>query len=202
VDTLANGGRDVQAEGESAHAAAAAHVDTRLLIILNMVGDWLKFAEAKNAGLVVLTGTGITAILTLLTGDRNPGRPVELGLIWTEIFLSLSLLLATYSFLPKLLPPVDTTMEPADSQAPANYYFYGDLAKCASSDMLIAAIAGERREYPPSESDRYLANQIIANSRIATRKFRIFSLSASMAYLAVAPIPIVLLIELVGVIAD
>ena len=46
--------------------AVLERVEGRLLTMLEMVNEWLQFAEAKNAGLVALDGLALAAILTIL----------------------------------------------------------------------------------------------------------------------------------------
>jgi len=40
---------------------------TKLISIFQIVNDWLKFAEAKNAVLLAFSGAEITAIITYLS---------------------------------------------------------------------------------------------------------------------------------------
>ncbi|MGH2618175.1 MAG: hypothetical protein ACRDJC_23350, partial [Thermomicrobiales bacterium] len=79
---------------------AIASVENRLLTILEMVNEWLQFAEAKNAGLVALDALGLAAILTIVPAADVP-RPVAGGLLVASLLLLLSLGISLWSFIPR-----------------------------------------------------------------------------------------------------
>ena len=180
--------------------AAVERIETRLLTILEMVNEWLQFAEAKNAGLVALDGLGLAAILTLLPASNVPD-PVEVGLMAASLLLLVSLGLSLWSFLPRH----DTGKlvsrpgyRPRDTD---NLYFYGDLSHYRP-DQLAAEIARryERMvDYDPARHRSHvdLAGQIVANSRITVAKTGAFRLATLFAVLALAAAAVGLAVALV-----
>lgn len=76
-------------------------ITDKLLLIFQLINDWLKFAEAKNAILLAFSGTGVTAILTYLSAASNVPNSVRHGALTSMILLCLSALASSLSFLPK-----------------------------------------------------------------------------------------------------
>jgi hypothetical protein len=178
---------------------AAANVETRLLTILEMVNEWLQFAEAKNAGLVALDGLGLAAILTILPSSDVPDAVVA-GLMAASLLLLLSLGLSLWSFLPrhdagKLVPRRSYVPRQSD-----NLYFYGDISNYRP-EQLAAEIARryERMaDYDPARHRSHvdLAGQIVANSRITVAKNGSFRMATMLAMLALAAATVGLAIAL------
>jgi hypothetical protein len=173
-------------------ADADQRIETRLLTILEMVNEWLQFAEAKNAGLVALDALGLAAILTYLPAADTPS-PLAGGLVAASFLLLLSLGTSLWSFLPrsdtgKLVPTTDQSRRNSD-----NLYFYGDI--CGYRPEQLAAAIARRYEkvpdYEPAQHESHvdLASQIVANSRITVTKngyFRVATMIAMLALLAAA----------------
>ena len=114
------------ATGASADPQALEKVETRLLTILEMVNEWLQFAEAKNAGLVALDALGLAAILTILPSSEVP-RPVAWGLAAASVLLLLSLGISLWSFLPRSDVGNLTAAARRRPRATDNLYFFGDV---------------------------------------------------------------------------
>jgi hypothetical protein len=164
-------------------------VEIRLLTILEMVNEWLQFAEAKNAGLVALDALGLAAILTILPSSQVP-EPVAWGLAAASVLLLLSLGISLWSFLPRsdvgnLTAAARRRPRPTD-----NLYFFGDV--CGYRPEQLAAEIARRydkiREYDPARHPSHvdLASQIIANSRITVAKNANFRAATLIALLALA----------------
>ena len=175
-------------------------VETRLLTILEMVNEWLQFAEAKNAGLVALDALGLAAILTILPSSEVPD-PVAWGLAAASLLLLLSLGVSLWSFIPrsdmgKLISAARRQPRPTD-----NLYFYGDVCGYRP-DHLAAEIArryDKIRAYDPAQHPSHvdIASQVVANSRITVAKNRCFKVATWIALLALATSAIGLVAALV-----
>lgn len=151
-------------------------MEDRLRMILGLVNDWVKFAEAKNAALLAATSAIVLGILTAL--EAFPPLPWWLlGYVYLAtgaIVLAASLCLL--SFLPRTrLPWLGSMRRPSPED---NLLFYADIA-CYDPRTFLETLysrSGVRSGQPnPLEED--YAEQIIVNSRIALAKFRFFSLA-------------------------
>lgn len=153
---------------------------------LDRTNQWLSFAEAKNAALIVLDTAIIGFIVKLFldailkTYDYSISlnfsiKPVHVFSLLLIIFL-FSLLISIASFLPNLSS--EKTKTKSDNMVETyNLLFFGDLAKFNSTDDYIRYVC---RKY--SFSDNYIehpliidyANEILINSKIAVRKYQLF----------------------------
>jgi hypothetical protein len=141
--------------------------------IHSKVNDWLKFAEAKNAGLLALTAGMAYAFLTH-SEKLNTVNCFCWLYFWSfAIFLALALILLLVSLLPQT--KIFWSWPEKSSLSNCNLWFYGDLAHVKDMDLVKAL-------YPAAEDNKVLyrhmrdiANQIITNSRIALRKYKYFN---------------------------
>jgi hypothetical protein len=78
-------------------------------------------------------------------------------------------------------------------------YYYGDLATIACGAQLLQLVNTETPlpGHAWSLHQEQLAAQILMNSRIAAGKFRLFSIAVRFAAIAVAPIPLLLVVALI-----
>lgn len=161
-------------------------VETKLLNILVMVNDWLKFAETKNAGLVGLGAAG-AAVLGSFMGAADD-RLLTIGLASAAVLVSLSVLFGLASFFPRTGLARHLTHEVGRPAADDNLYYYGHLAKY-SPTALVEAIA---RDYANigytdivhARSRNDLAAQVIVNSRITLAKLQLFGIATWLFALA------------------
>ena len=169
-------------------------LEATLLTVLEMVNDWLKFAEAKNAGAVGAAVGGCAVLSASLTSDKRPPvpTPAALGLGLGGACLVLALLLALLALLPQTRPQTLLARLLAGRQGPppgrGNLYYYGDLARYTPR-ALAQALAARHGEVPVGDGHLDLAAQIVVNSRITVAKLRLFSLAVGClagAVLAVA----------------
>lgn len=167
-------------------------VETRLLTILEMVNEWLQFAEAKNAGLVALDALGLAAILTILPAAEVP-EPVAGSLVVASLLLLLSLGISVWSFIPRGDKGKLVAAAGRRPRATDNLYFFGDV--CGYRPEQLAAEIARRYDkipgYDPVEHPSHvdLASQVITNSRITVAKngyFRVATLIALLALTAPA----------------
>lgn len=138
--------------------------------IFQNVNEWLKFAEAKHAGLLVLNSGVIFGIFTIYK-DYQSSLP-KMIILLALIFFGLSMLLSIVSLFPRthnILPKQKKFKNP-------NLYFAGHLCKLDVGDFKTELL----EIYPTHVFDRFeddLLNQIIVNATITTRKYHFFKLA-------------------------
>ena len=167
-------------------------VESRLLAILAMVNDWLKFAEAKAAALVAVSGSAATGVayITYLTVKADAPRPLLVGLPTAEACLLLSLAVALLAFFPQTDLAKFLTKDKDRPAAADNLYYFGHLRKYAPAHLAaaVARLYADETHYDAGEhrSHTDLAAQIVANSRITVAKLRLFALATILLAVAVA----------------
>lgn len=175
------------------------NIETKLLAIFQLVNDWLKFAEAKNAGLVVASGASSAAILTYLSTAQKVQPGWRNWLFTSLFFFMVSGVISLLSFVPRLnrnhwLGLIPEWGKPNDID---NLYYYRDLCKYQSKD-LVAKIKSRYALIDTSSNSQEacdLAGQIIVNSRITTVKFRMFTAAVMSILIAVSIIVLGLFID-------
>lgn len=144
---------------------------------LSSVVDWLKFAEAKNAVLITMSGFAIWALARLLL-------TVELPWWLYCYFLSLiafvfaALLTSLFSFLPVL--NYSLVIPSPNNVKNRNLFYFGYLATLSKNDLLKefrSATGSPETDF--SEVDGMYAEQIIINSRVALAKYYLFERSVN-----------------------
>jgi hypothetical protein len=154
-------------------------LEERLFQLLELVNDWLKFAETKSGGMVVLAGLAATGLLTYGSSIDQPTSWDGWTLFLAGFFFTLSLSLAVWSFLPKKdALKIESRLEGIPDNS-GNLYYYEHLAKFRATDLIEKLC--ELHECDPSKAtrgERDLAAQIIINSRITRRKMQLFSMAA------------------------
>lgn len=160
--------------------------DKLMTASLARVIDLVKFAEAKNAGLLAFTSAWVVAIANIMTKDNGPPPLFAWALpISGSIFL-ICAGLALWSILPQVKPG-KLFQEEDDAEGEANLLFFGDISAEAIKDFPARA---QRRYLPQAEcstTPAYLADlalQIQVNSKIANRKYKLFQRAAWLAMLS------------------
>ena len=167
----------------------------KLLSILYLVNDWLKFAEAKNAVLLAFSGAAITAIVTYLAAAKPLTVLTSASLIISVLALCTSSLSLSLSFIPK----TDLDFLAWKRQKPYNeirfshkmadnFYFYGSLRKYGPESLLEALneyYFDNRIAKPYPKEDLDIASQIVINSDITWTKFSFFRVSAWLLLLSI-----------------
>jgi len=139
-----------------------------LKYIFSNVNDWLKFAEAKHGGLILLNSAIIIGVISVLPDSKlfdSYSAAASLAICGCSILISLA----------SQFPTTSNLLIGASNKANPNIYFFEDLSKMSLDGFLLEY----RRSYPdfkPTASDENLVNQILVNSRIATSKFRTFKI--------------------------
>lgn len=151
---------------------------------LGRVNDFLKFAETKNAALVTFSSAWIVATFNLMASERFTARACKIEFAFAVVFFALACVVCALSFLPQL-GNADANKDPEKKDS---VLFFD---KIAAMDVSIFC-ATLRADYTSTTTDlfskRYLSDlmhQMHSNSRIARRKFWLFSVGAGLAGLGV-----------------
>ena len=156
----------------------------KLITILHIVNDWIKFAEAKNGILLAFCGTIIAAILSYTSAVQNIPKYLLFCLIITTIILVFCSLICSISFLPRtnLERIVWVRSNPSrnrrsSQQDTDNFYYFGHLLKYEASELLDSLnrlYLNNQIQPPYNKEDLDISNQIIINSEITFLKFKLF----------------------------
>ncbi|MEA5622794.1 hypothetical protein [Nostoc sp. UHCC 0251] len=182
-------------------------VTEKLTKIFQIVNDWLKFAEAKNAVLLGFSGAGMAATLAYLSAASNIPKSIYIGFLTTTSFLCLCSLVCSLSFLPKTnleyivwkksKPQVNYKFRISDND---NFYYFGHLFKYKTSELIdaINRLYFEGQISNVQKKEYFdLSNQIIVNSEITYLKFKLFSFALYILIGAIISIPICLVLSLI-----
>lgn len=167
-------------------------MEERLRYILTTVNEWLKFAEAKNAGLLVADIAVLFGAFSLLAESTGRGPAIHLAIVLVIGSATSSLV----SFSPQVR--VLSSKPIRRTQKQASLIFYGDIAECEPRsyvEALHAESGTDPAEIAPIEID--YAQQIIMNSRIAMRKHRCFKVGL---WLAVSALLLLLVASLMSIV--
>lgn len=161
-----------------------------LIKIFQNVNDWLKFAEAKHAGLIVLNSGIVFGILTVYKDYKSY---VHLYCILSSfIFIGFSISMTLWS----LFPITKNYINKKKRQSNPNLYFFGSLAQLSETDFKNELLKIEpNHKFEKLEND--LINQILVNSTIATRKYSLFKSAVVSSSIALFIPLIYILIKLV-----
>lgn len=171
-------------------------ITDKLLSILAIVNEWLRFAEAKNAVLLAFCGAAITAIVTYLAAAKPLTWPTTIGLGTSALLLCISSLVSSLSFIPKtdLDHLIWRRRRPkknacSSQESNDNLYYFNSLRKYDSYSLLDALnkdYFDSRVPKPYKKEDLDLASQITINSDIASGKFMLFAASARILVCSIA----------------
>ncbi len=149
--------------------------EERLLRLLTLTNDWLKFAETKNGGLIAIAGLAASQLLTYLSGLKHPSQIESWGTGISCVLLVASAVLALISFFPQTDPlPIASRIEGIPEESD-NLYYYGHVARLSPATLVgqVIDLSGQGNRAPTrSESD--LAAQVVVNSRITRHKLHLF----------------------------
>lgn len=171
------------------------NLEERLIYIFGNVNEWLKFAEAKNAGLFAFTGAAVFGLLGFKAAAVNLFDAWKAGINVGVLFLLGATVISLYSFFPRTarakarsseqkgLPPfIRQTRKLLKNKKYRsdrnNLLFYGELGRYNARRLLCALgrkYEGCGEEIALASKFHFdLANQIVINSRITTRKNQFF----------------------------
>lgn len=158
----------------------SAEIEQSLLVRLEHANSWLKFAEAKNGVLVTLCG-GLVTVL-----DKYDW--INSAATWPRFFFWLGVglvLLASILSLLSFLPEYERNLfekpfGPTVPRARDNLFFYGDIANYTDQEYREAVLRSYSKDDGSSAASnkqiKDLCHQLVQNSRIAVRKYRLFNI--------------------------
>ena len=159
-----------------------------LKTIFSNVNEWLKFAEAKNAGITAFNAAIIIGLSSAFPDIQNYiNKYAFLGGIF---ILGISILLAFNSQFPQL----DNEELASSKIEKPNLYFFGNLSKLTTTDFVLEL---QKREsgFVASQFDLDIINQIIINSKIAVFKYNNFKNALITSIVGISIIVISILIK-------
>jgi hypothetical protein len=163
-------------------------MEDRLRFILGLCIDWVKFAETKNAALLVAASG-----LILMLIDHFPDKTVVTSNVracfWVGgVSLTLSSAICLISFIPHLeIPGIGRKEIPMPDD---NLMFFGHIAKYSASEYLHALNVAEGSIHLQNKIHTDLAGQVIANACISLKKFRYFTLASWLAGIGIVSLTI------------
>jgi len=102
-DKVEKGNRRSQKRSVSlAQGSLRSVAEEHLLTLLQMVNEWLRFAETKNAGLLAFSGLSVTAVLSFTAQvDEFESKWGEGFLVFGSALWLVSAVITALSFVPK-----------------------------------------------------------------------------------------------------
>lgn len=150
------------------------NMDEKLNQIFSNVNNWLKYAEAKNALIIVLNSTLIFGIINLYPAIKDDTSYI-LYMSIAILMMLISIIVALISFIPRLKSPYEKVESPLEND---NLLYFGHIAKYTSEQYREKIEKILSAENTNKEFDMYYINQIIINSKITLIKFKQFEISA------------------------
>lgn len=181
-------------------------ITPKLISILELVNNWLKFAEAKNVILLSLSGIIITVVSTYIKTTVNISISIYIGFIIVVSLLFISLLICFLSFLPKIDIEYFIWLKAKPSRKSKiivkdtdKFYFFNDLKKYQPDTLLDSMnrlYFDNQVQIPYRKEDLDIANQIIINSQITSTKLMFFIIALWHIIFSLITIPFSLLISI------
>lgn len=170
----------------------------RLKFIFDNVNNWLKFAESKNAALLVANSAFIFQVFRILIDDENINKFVYFYLVICIVLAAISACLCLLSFVPKISIPSISTGEYVQEEN-ANLIFYGHIAMFTPNKYWEALRTQNiiSEEYAQDKFLAAIANQIVINSKIALTKYIFFRIALWLTVAAIIPPTLILIITLI-----
>lgn len=146
-------------------------MEDRLRNIFQTVTDWLRFAEAKHGALLAAN----VAVLAIVAQSEDAVNIWWLSIVGRAL-LAFSALLSTVSFIPIFRPEAQPRRD--SSVTPASLIYFNEVAAVTPARYLALMFAMTNEARQPSGIELDYAGQIVAVSRIACHKFRLFEWAA------------------------
>ncbi len=157
-------------------------MEDRLKHILGLCIEWVKYAEKKNAALLVAASG-----LVLSLAGRFPDKTSSAGIracFWIGcVSLVLSAVICLVSFIPQI--EFSWIASRRKTSSDDNLLFFGHIADYSASEFVDALYRAEDHQPAVNKLQLDLAGQIIVNARISLRKFRMFTVATWLATLGV-----------------
>jgi hypothetical protein len=164
------------------------HLEERLRPIFSSMNDWVKYAESKNAALLFSDSASVYAIFGFLKDNKTFINIDVLIPIYSALFLLFfSSIWFLVSFIPRI--KIDSLKELRKPKKCDNLIFYGDIANYSHEGYLQSLCSGINLDTKEVDQiEKYYMQQIVANSRIALKKFQYFNVSIILTLLAMLAI--------------
>jgi hypothetical protein len=147
--------------------------EERLLKVLGIVTDWLKFAETKNAMLIGFNGASIYGLAKAMDLDFFVNNPIWKNYAFYVIVLFvISTILSLLAFVPQLRLISSKSLLAGEEP---NCIFFEHLKE--KSEIDIMQLICETKDMNFSRFEKDTANQIQQNAKIASRKYAHFNIA-------------------------
>lgn len=156
-------------------------VESCLRDTLTRTSDWVKFGEAKNAALLTFASAWLLALGNLALGANPVSDASRVAINWAAPFVFIGAVIAIIAILPQI------KLRKSEKNG-KNPLFYDQVHAKTGATLLAEiqiryAINGDEKFASAYLED--LAEQLAANSRIASRKFRLFAWGATSVLVSV-----------------
>ncbi|RZK01777.1 MAG: hypothetical protein EOO43_23860 [Flavobacterium sp.] len=156
----------------------------QLKYIFSNVNEWLKFAEAKIAGLLALNAASMFGVLQ---SQNNFVNEHKIFLVIILVLVSVSILCCVYSIVPDLrVKRFNRKLEQNIFQSEItniNPLFFGSISKL-TTDQYIELLKDREPSFHLAAFDKELINQIVVNSEIANFKYSVFNIASWFTFVA------------------
>lgn len=147
--------------------------EERLLKVLSIVTDWLKFAETKNAMLIGFNGASIYGIAKAVELDVIKNSSVWSGYsFFVIVLLAFSTITCLIAFVPQL-NLISSGTYLGDEEP--NSIFFEHLKR--KTELEIMQLICETTDTDFARFEKDIANQIQQNSNIASKKYSYFKIA-------------------------
>lgn len=150
--------------------------------LLTTVHDLLKYAEGKHAVLMGFNMAVVGFVISHLSIESWSWTIRTFYFIWIIGFIFISIICSFLSYLPILDANTLTEKETLQKTNERNPFFFVDAAKMESNEFIKTLKDGGKEK-----KELWVANQIIVNSQIAVRKYRLFERAAWIAFYGLLP---------------
>lgn len=182
-------------------------VTAKLTTIFEVVKDWLKYAETKNAVFLAFAGAGMTAIITFLSTAQTISNSLRIGSLLAISLLCVCTLVCALSFLPRTNLERLLWMRGKPSKNPSkrldqndNLYYFGHLQKYQPIELLEALnkyYFEGKIQTPYKKEYEDLTCQITINSEITSLKLKFFNFALYFLIASIFAIPISIITSLI-----
>ena len=148
-------------------------MEQKLKDILENMNSWLKFAENKNAAIIAFNSAVLFGIVSILIQVTVIPRVIRYYLCFAVLMLGFGIISSLLSFLPQLRLPWFFTRALADEKD--NLLYFGHAARY-TPDSYVKTFSKvlKRKVDQTTPLEKWYAEQIVMNSRIAMYKYRWF----------------------------
>lgn len=159
-------------------------METRLQEIFKNTNDWLKFAEAKSAALMAGNGVLAFGVLRLLQNE-DYGKVMVIYSFLAILQLALSFVISLTSFIPSLEMP--WLFKNTSKVRNENLIYFEHIASHSPKSYLIAlSHAINEKDTAYTKFEQMIASQIITNSVITVKKYKLFKIAAWLTLSSIA----------------